>query len=107
MPDERKEPFFFRELAVERPLRLSFQASPDRIARLDQEKGFQGLAQSKKRGEPAAREQAEGRAMQEAMRRLLGTPPRPLEAIENDIRAVERDIMRMLAEVSESGSGDV
>ena len=35
------------------------------------------------------------------------TPPRPLEAIENDIRAVERDIMRMLAEVSESGSGDV
>ena len=30
------------------------------------------------------------------------TPPRPLEAIEGDIRAIETDIMRMLAEVTGS-----
>jgi type I restriction enzyme M protein len=28
------------------------------------------------------------------------TPPRPLEEIESDIRAIETDIMRMLAEVT-------
>src|SRR5439155_5809246 len=42
--------FGFRKIAVERPLRLNFQASPERIARLDDEKGFQALAQSKKKG---------------------------------------------------------
>jgi len=33
--------------------------------------------------------------------------PRPLDAIENDVRAMEKDILTMLAEVTESGSGDV
>jgi type I restriction enzyme M protein len=31
------------------------------------------------------------------------TPPRPLEEIEADIRAIEQDIMRMLREVTEKG----
>jgi type I restriction enzyme M protein len=31
------------------------------------------------------------------------TPPRPLEEIESDIRAVESDILRMLAEETRSG----
>ena len=31
------------------------------------------------------------------------TPPRPLEEIEGDIRAIETDIMRMLAEVTGRG----
>jgi type I restriction enzyme M protein len=63
--------FGFRKITVERPLRLSFQASPERIARLEDEKGFQALAQSKKKGAAAAKEQAEGRAQQEAVRRLV------------------------------------
>jgi hypothetical protein len=33
------------------------------------------------------------------------TPPRPLEEIEADIREVETDIMRMLAEVTGSAIG--
>ena len=33
------------------------------------------------------------------------TPPRPLEEIEADIRAIEQDILRMLAEVAGSGGG--
>ena len=63
--------FGFRKITVERPLRLNFQASPERIARLEEEKGFQGLAQSKKKGAAGAQEEAEGRALQDAIRRLL------------------------------------
>ncbi len=63
--------FGFRKITVERPLRLNFQASPERIARLEDEKGFQALAQSKKKGSVAAKKQAEGRAEQEAIRKLL------------------------------------
>ncbi len=62
--------FGFRKITVERPLRLTFQASPERIARLEEERGFQALAQSKKKGAAAAKEQAEGRAEQEAIRKL-------------------------------------
>ncbi len=67
--------FGFRKVTVERPLRLNFQANPDRIARLEEEKGFQALAQSKKKGAAGAKEQAEGRALQEAIRTLVGGLP--------------------------------
>ena len=32
-------------------------------------------------------------------------PPRPLEEIEADIRVIEKDIMRMLAEITENKGG--
>ena len=67
--------FGFRKITVERPLKLNFQASPERIARLEEEKAFQSLAQSKKKGDAAAKEQAEGRAYQEAIRNLLRSLP--------------------------------
>ncbi len=70
--------FGFRKITVERPLRLNFQASDERIARLEEEKGFQSLAQSKKKGGAGAKEQAEGRALQEAIRKLLRTLPATL-----------------------------
>ena len=63
--------FGFRKITVERPLRLNFQASPERIARLEEEKSFQALAQSKKKGAAGVKEQAEGRALQDAIRELL------------------------------------
>ena len=70
--------FGFRKITVERPLRLNFQASPERVARIEEEKGFKGLAQSKKRGAAGAQEAAEGRALQESIRRLLrGLPAVP------------------------------
>src|SRR5437867_3298526 len=65
----------FRKITVERPLRLNFQASPERIARLEEEKGFQALSQSKKKGAEGAKEQAEGRALQQAISTLLRTLP--------------------------------
>jgi type I restriction enzyme M protein len=63
--------FGFRKITVERPLKLNFQASTERIARVEEEKGFQSLAQSKKKGPAAAKEQAEGRALQEVIRKLV------------------------------------
>ena len=67
--------FGFRKITVERPLKLNFAVSPERLARLEEEKGFQALAQSKKKGAAGAKEQAEGRAQQEALRKLLRTLP--------------------------------
>ena len=67
--------FGFRKVTVERPLRLNFQASSERVARLEEERGFQALTQSKKKGAAGAKEQAEGRAQQEAIRKLLRTLP--------------------------------
>ena len=67
--------FGFRKITVERPLRLNFQASAERIARLEEQKGFQNLAKSKKRSEAGAKEEAEGRARQEAIRTMLKLMP--------------------------------
>src|SRR5687767_12894269 len=67
--------FGFRKITVERPLRLNFQASPERIARLEDERAFQALAQSKKKGAAGAKQQTEGRAIQQAIRQLLTSLP--------------------------------
>jgi type I restriction enzyme M protein len=71
--------FGYRKITVDRPLRLNFQASAERIARLDAEPAFQALAQSKKK-DPKARskEEEEGRAQQQALRALLRALPDPL-----------------------------
>ena len=66
------EEFGYRKLTVKRPLRLNFAATPQRIARLEDEKAFQSLARSKKRPGPTHdAEVAEGGARQEAIRGLL------------------------------------
>ena len=86
--------FGFRKITVERPLRLNFQASTERIARIEEEKAFQNLAQSKKKGAAGAREQTEGRAQQESIRKLLRTLPGTLykdrEDFEKTLNAAAR-----------------
>jgi type I restriction enzyme M protein len=66
--------FGFRQITVERPLRLNFQASPERIERLREVSAFENLAKSKKKDKKqvAAEEQA-GREQQEAIMSALGT----------------------------------
>jgi len=61
------EDFGYRRITVERPLRLSFQVTPERLARLRDEKAFQVLATSKKKGTTAEKEIAEGVELQEAI----------------------------------------
>ncbi len=66
------EDFGYRKVTVERPLRLNFAATEERIARIEDERPFQNLARSKKRPGPAHdAEVAEGQARQEAIRDLL------------------------------------
>jgi type I restriction enzyme M protein len=67
--------FGFRKITVERPLRLTFQATPERLALLDDERAFQALAQSKKKGAAGAKEEAEGRVQQDAIRQLVRSLP--------------------------------
>jgi type I restriction enzyme M protein len=71
--------FGYRRITVERPLRLNFQASMSRIARLDDEPGFAALAVSKKRdAAERAREEKEGREEQGRIRAALHKLPQHL-----------------------------
>ncbi len=63
--------FGYRRITVERPLRLNFQASPERIARLEEETAFANLAHTKKKGEAGKAEFAEGRQLQADIRAML------------------------------------
>ena len=67
--------FGYRKITVERPLRLNFLASRERIARLEEERGFQSLANSKKRGYAADQEEAQGLRLQKKLRNLLHELP--------------------------------
>lgn len=67
--------FGFLKVTVERPLRLNFEATPERLARLDEQSAFANLAVSKKRKDNAAAvaEEAEGQKEQAAIRAMLAT----------------------------------
>jgi type I restriction enzyme M protein len=66
--------FGFRKITVERPLRLNFQATPERIARLEDESAFKNLAASNKRIEAVRRQEISmGERRQEQIRALLRT----------------------------------
>ena len=67
--------FSFRKITVERPLRLNFQAGPERIERLKEQKAFGNLAKSRRRGEAKAKAEAEGRAAQRIILTLLKMLP--------------------------------
>ena len=67
--------FGFRKITVERPLRLDFQASPDRVAHLEDERAFANLAVSRKRGDAKAKDEQAGREQQAAIRAMLQALP--------------------------------
>jgi len=68
--------FGYRKITVERPLKLNFQVSLERIARLDEQRAFIKLADSKKK-DPEARmaEEEAGRKRQDEIRQLLTALP--------------------------------
>ena len=86
--------FAYRKITVERPLRLNFLASPDRIARLEQERGFQSLAKSKKRGYAADQEEAQGLKLQRALRDLLDDMPETTVLDRKDFEANLDDALK-------------
>ncbi len=66
------EDFGYSKITVERPLRLNFQASAERIARLDDESAFRNLATSARKASVAREEEiAAGRQRQVEIRDLL------------------------------------
>ena len=65
--------FGFRKITVERPLRLNFQANPERIERILLEKPVVNLSTSKKKGKAGEKEVEEGRKLREAIHNALKT----------------------------------
>ena len=66
------EDFGFHKITVERPLRLNFHASPERLARLEEETAFKNLASSTKKDEAARQvDIAAGKKRQQHIRDLL------------------------------------
>ena len=66
------EDFGYHKITVERPLRLNFQATVERIKLLDDESGFRNLATSAKKNEEQRLKEIEaGKTRQETIRDLL------------------------------------
>ena len=66
--------FGYRKITVERPLRLNFAATPERIDRIEAERAFVNLAKSRKRSEAEHdAEVAAGQARQQSIRDALAT----------------------------------
>jgi len=63
--------FGYRKITVERPLRLNFAITPERIARLRSERAFVNLATTRKKGEAGLVEVAEGKRLQREILALL------------------------------------
>lgn len=80
--------FGYRKIQIERPLRINLQTSAERIARLDEQKGFAALASSKKK-EPIAKaaEEETGRLLQEQIKSMLGNMPQTLFRNRDDFDA--------------------
>lgn len=86
--------FGYLKVTVERPLRMNFHASAERIARLDEQTAFANLAASKKRkdAKAAKKEIAEGEALQESIRELLAMLGR--KGVYKDWAAFETDLLK-------------
>jgi type I restriction enzyme M protein len=89
--------FGFLKVTVERPLRMNFEATAERIARLDDQSAFANLATSKKRKDDkaAAREIEEGSKLQDDIRAALATLEvkgryRDREALDADLTAAAK-----------------
>lgn len=65
------EDFGYQKIVVERPLKLNFKIDDERIERLYEQKAFQNLAKSKKKGEAGIREEESGQAKQQTIIEVL------------------------------------
>jgi type I restriction enzyme M protein len=63
--------FGYTRVTIERPLRLNFQTTKERIARLDNQTAFKNLAKSKKKGDKGIKEIKEGKKYQQLIKDVL------------------------------------
>lgn len=94
------EDFGYHKINVERPLRLSFHATPERLARLEDETAFKNLASSTKKDEAARLiDIAAGEQRQQQIRELLAEfakrHPEPIndrKVFLNSLKPVDREL---------------
>ena len=67
------EDFGYQKIVVERPLRLNFQVTEERINNLYNETAFNNLAKSRKKGEAGLKEIEEGKKLQQQIIEILKT----------------------------------
>ncbi|MEG6569266.1 class I SAM-dependent DNA methyltransferase [Thermoanaerobacterium thermosaccharolyticum] len=67
------EDFGYQKIVVERPLRLNFQVTEERINNLYNETAFNNLTKSKKKGTAGLKEIEEGKKLQQQIIETLGT----------------------------------
>lgn len=67
------EDFGYWRITVERPLRLNFAVTPERLERLSQAKAFAALAETRKKGAAAKKEAEEGVTFQKGIQKALKT----------------------------------
>ncbi|KKK34932.1 restriction endonuclease subunit M [Salinicoccus sediminis] len=65
------EDFGYQKIVVERPLKLNFKIDDARIERLYEQRAFQNLAKSKKKGDAGIKEQEAGEEVQNAIIEVL------------------------------------
>jgi len=65
------EDFGYNRITIERPLRLNFQTSEERIALLENEKTFQNLSKPKKKGKAGLKQKEEGEKLQQNILAML------------------------------------
>lgn len=94
------EDFGYHKITVERPLRLNFHATPERLARLEDETAFKNLASSTKKDEAARLiDIAAGEQRQQQIRELLAEfakrHPEPIndrKVFLNSLKSVDREL---------------
>lgn len=94
------EDFGYHKITVERPLRLSFHATPEHLARLEDETAFKNLASSTKKDEAARLiDIAAGEQRQQQIRELLAEfakrHPEPIndrKVFLNSLKPVDREL---------------
>lgn len=63
--------FGYTRVTVERPLRLNFQTTKERIDRLDQQSAFVNLSKSRKKGKEGLKEVKDGEKLQRQIKEML------------------------------------
>ncbi len=96
------EDFGFHKITVERPLLLNFQATDERISRIEDETTFKNLATSKKKNEAVRQKEiTAGRARQQAIRDMLAALRDETEQkLYKDRKSFLKDLKRIDREVT-------
>jgi type I restriction enzyme M protein len=96
--------FGYRKITVERPLRLSFSATPEHLAALEASRAFEGIAASRKSGREGKKEVERGQALQVEILAVLRNLPADRVWMDREEFAVALDKVLKGQSLSVSGT---